>query len=409
MADANEDLFDAAIRHQIGIRRFAAGEIREMLAILSKSDRELLALIQKSGVNDSFATKRLRALYKDIRELRTVAMNEMRKELRKDLVELAKAEQVFETRMFTAAIPVQIDYAVASAAQLRALVSVEPFSGGTNNARNLNQWFVSLRAADQARIVGAIQQGIILGEGTDQITRRIRGTRANQFSDGVLLTTRRNAEAITRTAVNHVSNASRELFWEENAEVIDYLRWNAVLDGRTSAICQARDGHNAPLTGSDTTDVPSPKLSPATARPPAHPNCRSVMTAVLDAPGVANVIGERPFVRDARTRRQRQIDFRADAKERVGAAQWKKLSTGQRNALVRTERNAWADANIGTVPADVTYDQWLRRQSTTFQNEVLGPSRGKAFRKGLNVDKFVDRQGNELTLDELKETQPEFF
>ena len=132
------------------------------------------------------------------------------------------------------------------------------------------------------------------------------------------------------------------------------------------------------------------------------------MIAIFDPEGVADKVGERPFVRDSRTGRQRQVDFRADARERAGS-RWGSLNRTQRNALVRNERNAWSQEAIGQVPQDVNYDTWLRRQPTTFQNEVLGVQKGKAFRKGLQMDQFIDRRGNELTLDQLRETQPEFF
>jgi len=50
-----------------------------------------------------------------------------------------------------------------------------------------------------------------------------------------------------------------------------------------------------------------------------------------------------------------------------------------------------------------TYGQWLKRQPAAFQDEVLGAARGALFRRGgLSVDKFVDRAGNTLTLDQLR-------
>jgi hypothetical protein len=57
--------------------------------------------------------------------------------------------------------------------------------------------------------------------------------------------------------------------------------------------------------------------------------------------------------------------------------------------------------NIGQVPGETTYDSWLRRQSSSFQDEVLGRGKAKLFREGLKMDEFIDRRGNELTIDEL--------
>lgn len=411
MADANQELFDASLRHQIGIRRFTAGEIKQMMIILEASDAELVALLRKRlgplaekplNIRDA----RYQALLKDVRELRRQMHLRLRELLRNDLKTLAKLEQQFELRIFNNSLPVQLELATASASQLSAIVTAKPFSGGANAARTLQNWFTGLAASDSRRLQDAINLGLAQQESIDQIVRRVAGTRANQFRDGALAVTRRNAEAIVRTAANHVSNQAREALWEENADIIRALKWNATLDGRTSPICQARDGHFANNPGHKPLE---PKLVPQTARPPAHPNCRSVMIAILDTQGVADQMGERPFVRDTRTRRMREKDFRAEAKAQVGKERWSQMTRQQRNAMIRDNRNAWAEANIGQVPADVNYDTWLRRQPTDFQNEVLGPTRAKAFRKGAPLDKFVDRAGNELTLEELEKMLPDFF
>jgi len=52
----------------------------------------------------------------------------------------------------------------------------------------------------------------------------------------------------------------------------------------------------------------------------------------------------------------------------------------------------------------------LKRQPASFQDEVLGKTKAKLFREGgLNVDQFVDRAGNELTLSQLAERKPDAF
>ena len=59
----------------------------------------------------------------------------------------------------------------------------------------------------------------------------------------------------------------------------------------------------------------------------------------------------------------------------------------------------------GKVAAEVrgTYDDWLKRQPRDVQDEILGPSRAKLWRKGgVTLDRFVDKSGKEYTLDELR-------
>lgn len=162
---------------------------------------------------------------------------------------------------------------------------------------------------------------------------------------GVLSSTRRMLEGLVRSAIAHVSNLSREAAWQVNGTRA-VLVWQSILDARTCPICRARDGRNAPIGG--TGNAPQPRLIPPGARPPAHPRCRCVMIArILGQPGAAT---------------------------------------------------------------DVTYQQWLSGQTAAVQDDILGPTRGKLFREGtFTVDRFVDRQGQELTLEDLAKRRPTAF
>ena len=162
---------------------------------------------------------------------------------------------------------------------------------------------------------------------------------------GVLSTTRRGLETLVRSAIAHVSNLSREAVWQVNGQKV-VLVWQSILDDQTCPICRARDGRNAPIGGSGI--APQPRLIPPGARPPAHPRCRCVMIGkLLGQPGAAT---------------------------------------------------------------DVTYQQWLGAQPVSVQDDILGPTRGKLFRDGeITLDRFVDRQGQELTLEDLAKRRPTAF
>ncbi len=51
----------------------------------------------------------------------------------------------------------------------------------------------------------------------------------------------------------------------------------------------------------------------------------------------------------------------------------------------------------------MTYNKWLKTQSTEFQNKALGKERAAEFRNGVRVEKFKEH-GKPLSLDELNET-----
>jgi hypothetical protein len=57
---------------------------------------------------------------------------------------------------------------------------------------------------------------------------------------------------------------------------------------------------------------------------------------------------------------------------------------------------------VSQISGETTYNSWLKKQSASFQDEVLGEDRAKLFRGGMNVDKFTDDNGRTLTLAELK-------
>lgn len=57
----------------------------------------------------------------------------------------------------------------------------------------------------------------------------------------------------------------------------------------------------------------------------------------------------------------------------------------------------------GQVPDDMTYQDWLKKQPVERQDDILGKTKGQLFRKGgLTLERFVDRNGRELNLAELR-------
>ena len=63
----------------------------------------------------------------------------------------------------------------------------------------------------------------------------------------------------------------------------------------------------------------------------------------------------------------------------------------------------------GQVPENLTYGEWLKGKSAEFQDGVLGKTKGKLFRAGMPIDRFVNRTGDVLTLDELRKKDAAMF
>lgn len=351
MPTANEDLLDRSISHQIGLQRLSNATIRQIVGLLNRVDDDIVEQLKRydpNAVSGSWSRRRLERLLEAVRTINAEAYAVLKDELDRVLSDLAAYEAEFQSRMIQAAARIEFDIVTPSASQLFAAVRARPFQG-----RFLREWYSGLEAGAQRRLRDAIRISFVEGETIDQMVRRVRGTRANNYRDGVLEMSRRGAAGMVRTAVNHTATVARNETYKQNSSVIKKVKWVSTLDARTTLICASRDGN-----------VYDVDKGP---RPPAHFACRSTTAPVLKS--------------------------------------WKEMGINLREAPEGTR----ASLN-GQVPASTTYNEWLRKQPVSVQNEVLGETKARLFRKGeLPVDRFVDRQGNEYTLDELRRRESEAF
>jgi SPP1 gp7 family putative phage head morphogenesis protein len=112
---------------------------------------------------------------------------------------------------------------------LEAIVTSRPFEG-----RILKDWSKQLEQGALHRVIQQINLGMVQGEGIDDIRDRL--------VDNALVNNKRAAEAVTRTAVNHVTNRAHSAMAKENPRLFPHYRWHSVLDMKTSAMCRARAG-----------------------------------------------------------------------------------------------------------------------------------------------------------------------
>jgi SPP1 gp7 family putative phage head morphogenesis protein len=212
--------------------------------------------------------------------------------------------------------------------------------------RLLDEWYRGLPDGAFRRVQDAIRMGYVEGRTTAQIVQDIRGTRTQA---GIIEQSKRGAEAAVRTALAHTANVAKEEVYKRNRSKIKGIEWVSTLDGRTSAICRGFDGKVFPVNEGP--------------RPPAHVNCRSTTI---------------PVIKHARNFSKAAL------------------------ATTRASMN-------GQVSSELNYDEWLRRQPISFQDDVLGPTKGKLFRAGLKMDRFIDRKGAELTLKQIEEREADIW
>lgn len=385
----NEELLDAVIRHQIFLLRYSGAVRNRIAAILNKTEAELAMRIRdqlrnSEGVTTSVEWKRLEALLAALEGIRRKGWKEATAYLLEEMTELAYQEPITLDGIIQTVIPVEIGTVMPSANFLKAIALSRPFEG-----RILKDWADAMAAEDIRRIHTAVQAGMVAGETSSTIARRVVGTGSLMGADGATEMTRRQVQAVVRTAVQHVANGARNSFLLENAALIAEEQFVATLDSRTTPICRAQDGKRYPVGKGP--------------MPPLHFSCRSLRVASIDG----TLLGDRPA---------------KPTTERMLAAEYAKANglgkVRSRSDLPRGTKGdfyAWSRKRIrelvGPIPASETFQTWLSKQTNTFQNELLGDTKAKLFRSGgLKLDKFVDlNTGREFTLKELADKHAEAF
>ncbi len=265
MPTPSELIFDDAVTHQINLQRFNAGVVRKMLRLLRDADDSLAAQITRLGETDT--AKQRQEILAAIRESEKKAEELLGKRLAGEASDLASHEVGFQAKTLGDGAMASAGFDSVSLNQVRAGALEKPFKSVHLEWAGLQSHVKELGKRRRGLIVGRIRRGFVEGEGVQSVMRGLIGTRRLNYRDGLLQRPRHEVEALVRTSLNHAATQARETFYEQNADLISGVRWLAVLDGRTSAICQSLDGQIFP-----------PGEGP---RPPAHPNCRSTTAAIL--------------------------------------------------------------------------------------------------------------------------------
>ena len=201
-------------------------------------------------------------------------------------------------------------------------------------------------AGKQAEIfTREVRNGLLLGESTDKISRRLRRQ--------LIAVPNNQIKAMVRTSVNQVANAASQAVYTQNQDISSKYRYIATLDSRTSAICRALDGQEFKYGNGPT--------------PPQHFNCRSTTSALIDY-------------------------------ERLGIPPPKPGKRRSRNGLVPANQTygQWLHDQSNETKADV-----LGPKKVPYFNRLArkyGPTNA--------IRRFVSEDGTELTLEQLRRRYP---
>ncbi len=337
----NEKLEDESIKQSVYLIRYSNGEARKVARMLNKITPAFILDLQKELLDlpkskTAKYTPRKRRAIKNLKlklEDRLQGVKFLGR-LVDDLEKLALTQAQTQVNIFNSSTPEELGIVFNRPAQqtLKSLVTSQPFNGEI-----LKDHITWHKTSTTRKVMREIKIGMVRGLSMEQTSERVR----SQLNISV-----RNAQAITRTATNHVSTQAREATYAENKNVVKKVKYVATLDSRTTDTCQSLDQKVFPINEG--------------SRPPMHFQCRSTTVPVLMS--------------------------------------WEELG------ISATELKPSTRASMnGQVPENQSYDGWLRNQSVSTQKEVLGTPKYEAFKKGAHVDRFVDDQNNSLSLKELRE------
>lgn len=380
--DPELDQTDEIVTHTILILRIAANLRGDAIQVLEDLQAELITKLERIAP-DTLTGRRLAALLRQAEESIAAAYDDIWEYQELGLKRIAAAEGRFTIATVNAAIGVPVISVVIPEKLLEAVVD-----GDTIFGHSAKLWWKTQAEDYRFRFAGAMRQGLLQGESIDQMARRIRGTKAKEFADGIAPGSgvapikRREAEALVRSAAISTSNEARLRTMDQISDVTNAIQWVSTLDSRTTDICRALSGLKWSVP--DYKPIGHNKVFPG---PTAHWNCRSTQVPVTKS--WAELTGKKipSFDNKSIEARMRQI-----------------LKAQGLNDEEISKAQARTRASMGgPISQDVTMDKWMEGKSDAFLDETLGKGRAKLFREGkITMADLTDQSNRPLTLEELR-------
>jgi SPP1 gp7 family putative phage head morphogenesis protein len=333
---ASEELIALEAAHNLYVQRLAAGFGNDAAPYIDKMQKQVHERINRE-VGKNLTPLRRESLIKDIKEIIKVNLTEYTRALSQDNAEFGKYEGDWQSKTVASVAAVETVTVTKAAINTAAKNSLIKLGEGSYTSYNEMLKYYSDNNARQ--ITNIVAQGFQSGVSTRSIVGQVLDEVDNR-----VVKTRKEAKAIARTGTNHYANQARRVYFDAEP-VVEQFILIATLDSSTSSICRSLDGKVFEKTETK-------------YFPPLHYNCRSAASPYI--PELGNE-GERPE------------NFR--------------------------------DAESGLLMPSVTdskkvfYEAFKNLDAAT-QDQQLGPTLGKAFRKGLKDKTITPQSFAKMTVDE---------
>jgi hypothetical protein len=351
---ANDALVDLYMERAIDLLRLEAGTRDKVLVFLDQLEKDIVAAIAKAGLSgeDDAAKqrKRLTALLKVLQDSIRGTYRDISTLMGSEIREVIDQEATWTGNAINASTRASFVDAGITRSFLQTLVSDALIMGAPSK-----DWWSRQAGGLRDKFMDQMRAGMALGEPNSKLIDRIRGTTGQP---GLMDISRTSAERLVRASVQAAANIGREATYAENSDLIASLQWHATLDTRTSKWCITRDGHHY---SNDENHKPKDG-GPAWLEGPGklHWGCRSTSVPILKT--------------------------------------WRDLGIDE-DEIPQTTRASMD----GQVPAQQSFEAWLKKQSQARQNSVLGATVADLWRRGkLNFRDLLDQSGRPLTTEQLK-------
>lgn len=337
---SEEQLRDAILRGALLLQMFVNGKASEADGVIARLVKDLRSLINSASLSEATRSE-VESLISQADAAIAPAYADAAAVVDTHALAIVVSERTVAA--MNDILPAAIK--TPSAERLASLTKDVLIDGAPTSA-----WWEKQASDTAFKFAAAVRQGVTNGETNEKIVARI----VSRAGDGVLDIARRNARTLVHSSIMSAANQARLASFRNNADVIAGVRWLSTLDSHTCLQCAALDGQAWNLEGAA---LPGTRLDFQV--PPAHPNCRCVLSPI--------------------SKTFRELGIAMPEPE-----------PGKRAAFG------------GQVSAKTTFADFLARQTPEFVDKVLGKTRADLFLAGrLTLTDLVARSGRELTLDEL--------
>lgn len=347
-------LTEMATRHQVFLERLKTHTALDFASVVPRLEVGIVDILGalKDPQLSNYSRKSLKQLLDQLRDKQTQLILENNANLVSQLKKIGNSEGDYAGKQIGAVAAragKRIDLETLPAGQAWKSAVAAPL----NTTGQLLEPFIKGWGDRQVEAVNnLVQRGWAQGATVQQMVQAIRGTKKMNYTDGLMDMSRRQAEAVVRTSVQHVSNQAYQALWAANGDLVKRYRYVATLDRRTTPQCQSLDGQIFELGKGPV--------------PPIHIGCRSTTVPELG----------------------KEFDF--------------------------LDEGATRSSEKGYVDAKLSYYDWLKTQPKDFQDEALGKSRAQLFRDGgLTSEQFaklnLGKNFAPMTLAQMQAKEPLVF